>query len=496
MKTTLSPNSICRPQYAQSGSVLVFSMGILITLAVLSGVVLNILGARHRQSFQTAAWHNALLGAESGIDKAVVETKKIIRYSSTSGDVPWAGWTQTAPTGSAPKYVRLYTRADPSVPTGVWTWAKVTAEPLGYNAADPNAVTWWRVRSIGYEPIPGNSTLAGESKDVALRKLDLKYDHRESREGNRVPVPKQMASRMVEAVLKPVGAFRAALFADRRIDMNNLNIVVDSYDSRDVTKSTNGFYDPTKRQQNGDIVTNGNVIDVGNAHIYGDASTNAGTVLRAGNVTGQIRTDFYHELFPVTRPSMVADFGSPSTVNGSATLTASPGTPAKFILNTINLSGSNTLRIAGAANGSPTYAQILVNGDVGLSGQSKITLDPGVQVRMFVVGDADLTGGGVANPNDPLSFQLYGVEQLPDSSGYVAQRNFKIAGNGGFRGSVYAPNYNINFVGGGNTDSIFGGFVGRNINMTGVQAVHYDEALGDGGIFGDFKIVSWFEDTR
>ena len=416
MKTMNSQNSMRRLRNARSGSVLVLSTGIIITLAVLSGLVLNILGTRYRHSYHTAAWHNALLHAESGVDKAVVETKKIIRRSATSADAPWVGWTRLSPIGDAPKYVRLFTRPDSTVPGGVWTWAKVTADPINYDPAEPNAVTWWRVRSIGYEPLPGNSVLAGEAKDVALRKLDLKYDRRESTGNVRVPVQKQMASRLVEVVLKPIGAFRAALFADSRIDMNNLNIVVDSYDSRDPNKSTGGFYDPAKRQRNGDLVTNGTVIDVGNAHIYGDAATNGGTVLRAANVTGQIRSDFYQELFPVTRPVMTADFGSPTAVNGSDVLTAKAGTPAQFILSRINLSGSNVLRIQGAADGSPTYAQILVNGDVGLSGQSKITLGAGVNVRMFVVGDGDFTGGGVANPNNPLSFQVYGVEQLPDAS--------------------------------------------------------------------------------
>lgn len=496
MNAILPHNSMHRPRHAQSGSVLLFSMGMLLTLAILSGVVLNILGARYRQTYQTSAWHNALLNAESGVDKAVVETKKIIRNSTTASEAPWLGWTRVSPLGSTPKYERYYTRNDPRMSGGVWAWAKVTAEPIGYNPADSDAITWWRVRSIGYEPISGTGVLAGESKDVELRKLSLKYDRRESTGGTRVPLQRPMASRLVEVVLKPIGAFRAALFAESRIDMNNHNIVVDSYDSRDPNKSTAGFYDPAKRQQNGDIVTNGIVIDVGNAQIYGDASTNGGTVLRASSVTGQIRADFYQELFPVTRPVMTADFGSPTTVNSSTVLTAKAGTPAQFILNTINLSGPKILRIAGALDGSETYAQILVNGDVGLSGQGQIILDPGVNVRMFVVGDADFTGNGVANPNSPLNFQLYGVEQLPDSSGNIAQRSFKIAGNGGFRGAVYAPNYAINFVGGGNADSIFGGFVGKTVNMTGGQAVHYDEALADGGLFSDYKIVSWFEDTR
>ena len=32
--------------------------------------------------------------------------------------------------------------------------------------------------------------------------------------------------------------------------------------------------------------------------------------------------------------------------------------------------------------------------------------------------------------------------------------------------------------------------------MTGVQSVHYDEALSEGGLVGEYKVVSWFEDVR
>lgn len=51
-------------------------------------------------------------------------------------------------------------------------------------------------------------------------------------------------------------------------------------------------------------------------------------------------------------------------------------------------------------------------------------------------------------------------------------------------------------VSGGTADSIFGSFVGWTIGMTGIQSVHYDEALNDGGLISDFKVVSWFEDAR
>src|SRR5205085_4990268 len=87
------------------------------------------------------------------------------------------------------------------------------------------------------------------------------------------------------------------------IDLTNQNIVIDSYDSRDPAKSTNGLYDAAKRQENGDIATDGNLIEAGNAQIYGDVSTNAGTVTGAANISGVERTDFYQEPIPVGAPT-------------------------------------------------------------------------------------------------------------------------------------------------------------------------------------------------
>jgi len=273
--------------------------------------------------------------------------------------------------------------------------------------------------------------------------------------------------------------------------------VVDSYDSRDPAKSTNNFYDVAKRQNNGHIATNGTLLEAGSAHIYGDASTNGGTVLGSSNVTGEIRNDFYQELFTVTRPNVPPDPYTPTSVNGDTDIVAKSGTPAQILLSSVKLSGQSTLHIKGAADGSSTYAQIVVTGDISMAGQAEIKLDPGVHVRMFVAGDVDISGNGVSNPNSPLHFQMYGLDRATNADGSpVSPGEAKIAGNGGFRGTVYAPMYNVEMVGGGNEDSIYGAFVGWNVRMTGVQSVHYDEALADGGLISDYKVVSWFEDAR
>ncbi len=217
----------------------------------------------------------------------------------------------------------------------------------------------------------------------------------------------------------------------------------------------------------------------------------------ATNVSGEVRTDFYQEILPVSRPETMPDAGTPTSISGAETLVAKAGTPAHFQFSSIQIAGGNALRIQGAEDGSETFAEIVVTGDVDLKGQAQIIVDPGVYVRIFVVGNADFGGNGVANGSGKTTHvQIYGVSRPKVNGVTPAKGVMKIAGNGGFTGSVYAPDYNISMVGGGNGDSIYGAFVGNSVTMTGVQAVHYDEALADGGLVGDYRVVSWFEDIR
>jgi len=469
---------------SRRASVLLLALGWVAILAVIAGTTLFVIQNKHRQAFQATSWQDALVAAESGVDLAVNELRKTLADPSTA----WQGWnrsdggTGALTSGSAFLSSTVLIRKTEG---GQRSWAEVQVDAPA-NLRDTSGEQWYRVRSMGYAEIPGGSVVAGEKQDLELRKLSLRTDRWT---GAAITAPR--ASRLVEAIVKPVGTFRVALLSVDTIDMNNLNIVVDSYDSRNPAKSTNAWYDSTKRQDHGDIATDGTLIDTGNAHIYGSASTNGGSVLNSANVTGDIRNDFYQEIFPVKQPAMTPTAGTPSSVTNSTTIAASRGTPTQVVLSTIKLSGQETLRIKGADDGSETFCQILVTGNIGLSGQASIILEPGVYVRMFIVGDAALTGQGVANPNSPLHFQLYGIDRPADA----ATGQMSISGNGGFRGSVYAPNYDLSMVGGGNDDSIFGAFVGKTIRMTGVQSVHYDEALGDGGLVSDYRVVSWFEDS-
>ena len=489
--------SLSNRLHSNRGSALVISLVFAGTLAAVGAASLVVLQGKYRALHQAASWQEALLSAEAGMDLAMNEIRKELFDPENA----WSGWNPVTSTSGGTETGIITPTSGPIQLTstvllrrgegGTRSWSTVTVDAPDF-LRDASGEQWFRIRSLGVAEVPGGRVAAGDKQDLRLRKLNL---HTDRRTGSRVQSPQ--ATRMIEGIARPVSAFRVALFGTSQVNMNNHNIVVDSYDSRDPKKSSNGFYDQSKRQKNGNIATNGTLIDAGNAQIYGHAATNGGTVLNAENVTGEIRSDFYQEVLSVRRPNVTPDAGSPTAIIGGTVLDAKPGDPSQIVVSSVQLSGSEILRIRGAADGSPTYCQITVTGDLSMSGQAELRLDPGVYVRIFVVGDADASGNGIVNPNSPLHLQLYGCDRPPNADGTPSSLgNIKITGNGGFRGCVYAPNYDITMTGGGETDSIYGAFVGNSVNMTGVQSVHYDEALADSGLISDYKIVSWFEDVR
>jgi hypothetical protein len=86
---------------------------------------------------------------------------------------------------------------------------------------------------------------------------------------------------------------------------------------------------------------------------------------------------------------------------------------------------------------------------------------------------------------------MYGINP---SSG--SPRHVSLSGNAQLTAAVYAPGHTVTVVGGGSSGHVFGSIVGKTVTMTGVTNLHYDEALASGGIINNYKIVSWFEDTR
>ena len=478
-----------RQDSTKTGSVLVWTVLVIAMLSLIAVETLRLVTVKYQNALQTSTWQEALLAAESGLDLAIVELRKSLYPQPNHA---WDGWNN--PPGNEVTGYELTT-----VPNAGLNGTPMTIETnvdAPTQLIDPtNSWQYYRIRTVGTIPITGPARTSDNPQDTKLRRLSLRWE----RFTNGILTPRLLTapqvSRRVEAVVRPVSAFDQAIMSVGVVDLTNQNIVVDSYDSTDPTKSTNGLYDPVKRQENGDIATDGQLIEAGNAQIYGDVATNAGTVSGAANITGIERTDFYQEPISLGAPSWSTWNSSPSLVTGTTTINAdaTKGSAAsRYTLSSISLSGNKTLTVAGNPNGSQTYFEIYVTGDISVSGTGQIVVQPGVTATIYFAGNVDISGNGVLNSNNqPSDLMLYGIQPPTDTSEHVS-----IGGNSQITASVYAPGHDVTVNGGGTNGHVYGSVVGKTVTMTGVSNLHYDERLGSTGVVNNYKIVSWFEDNR
>ncbi|MEY2530498.1 MAG: hypothetical protein QOI96_583 [Verrucomicrobiota bacterium] len=470
------------------GSILVWTVLTIAILSLLGAEVMRLVSIKYEHALQTATWQEALLGAESGIDLGIVELRKSLFPAPNQA---WNGWNNIP--GNGVTSYGLTTIPNAGL-VGTPMTIEVNVDAPG-TLIDASGWQYYRIRTVGTMPITGPARINDNKQDTRLRKLSLRWERFTNGVLTAHAISAPQVSRRAEAIVRPVSAFNQAIMAVGTLDLTNQNIVIDSYDSRDPAKSTNGLYDPLKRQQNGDLATDGNLIEAGNAHIYGDVATNSGTVSGAANITGVERTDFYQEPIPVGAPSWPSINPTPSTVTNTVTLNAGAvkgAATTRYQLNNISLNGNDTLTLAGNPNGSPTYIEIHVTGNVSVTGTSQIVVQPGVSVAIYFDGNVDVSGNGIINSNNqPSDLQLYGVQPSDSSS-----RHVNLSGNAQISAAVYAPNADVSINGGGSSGHVFGSVVGKTVTMTGVTNLHYDEASGSSGIINNYKIVSWFEDNR
>jgi hypothetical protein len=470
-------------------SILVWTVLTIAILSILGAEVLRVVSIKHQNALQTATWQEALLAAESGIDLGIIELRKSLYPAPNHA---WENWNNVP--GDGVVSYGLSTIANAGFAGTPMTIESNVDAPS--TLVDPtNGWQYYRIRTIGTMPISGSARTTDNKQDGRLRKLSLRWERFTNGVLTSHAISTPQVCRRAEAIVRPVSSFAQAAMSVGTMDLTNQNIVIDSYDSRDPNKSTNGLYDVAKRQENGDIATDGNLIEAGNAHIYGDVATNSGTVSGAANITGTERTDFYQEPIPVGAPSWTAINGTISNVTNSATLNASASkgsSISRYQLSTISLSGGQTLTLAGNPDGSQTYIEIYVTGDISVAGSSQIVMQPGVTATIYFAGNVDVTGNGILNTNNqPSDLQLYGIQPPVNSSKHVS-----LGGNGQIIASVYAPDHDVSINGGGTNGHVFGSVVGKTVTMTGVTNLHYDETLGSTGIINNYKIVSWFEDNR
>jgi hypothetical protein len=473
----------------RKGSVLVWAVLVICILSIAAVEIIRLVTIKYQNALQTSVWQEALVAAESGVDLAIVELRKSLYPAPNNA---WTGWNNIP--GNAITSYQLTAIPNAGLDATPMT-IEVNVDAPSQLINPTNSWQYYRIRTTGTMPIIGPARASDNPQDTKLRRLSLRWERFTNNILLAHALSAPQASRRVEAIVQPVSAFDEAIMSVGIVDLTNQNIVVDSYDSRDPAKSTNGLYDVTKRQQNGDIATNGQLIDAGNAQIYGDVATNAGTVSGAANITGTERTDFYQEPIPVGAPTWTSINPSVTVVAGTTTINASAtqgSASSRYILSSVSLNGNKTLTLAGDPSGSRTYVEIYVTGDISVNGNGQIVVAPGVSATIYFAGNIDISGNGLFNTNNqPGDLLLYGITPPANTSEHV-----NLAGNSQITAAVYAPGHDISVNGSGTDGHVYGALIGKTVTMTGVSNLHYDEALGSTGMINNYRIVSWFEDTR
>ena len=473
----------------ESGSVLIWTVLVITILSLGAAELLQITSAKYNTTLQAATWQEALLASESGIDLALQELRKSLY---PNGPAAWQGWSETPGNGVTSYGLTTIPNAGLA---GTEMRIKINVDAPEALKDGTNSWQYYRVRAICTMPLTGPARASDNKQDTKLRKMTLRTERFAGTTLAADSFDTPQVSRRVEAIIRPVSAFDQAIVSNGALDLTDQNIMIDSYDSRDSAKSTNGLYDPAKRQQNGHIATNGQLINAGNARVHGDVATNSGTVSGVANVTGTQRTDFYQELIPVKAPSWPAINPSPMIVSGTTTLTAKAvesSDLSRYVLSGITLSGNHKLTLAGNPDGSPSYIEIYVTGAIDVTGLGEIIVEPGVRAKVYFAGNVSIAGNGIINKNNqPGDLLLYGINPTNNTARTVA-----IGGNSMLSAAVYAPAFDVQINNGGTRGSVYGSYVGKSVKMNGVTDLHYDEALSSGGIISNYKIASWFEDAR
>ena len=478
------------PNSKTDGSVLVWTVLVITILSLVAGELLHVMSSKYYSAIHTSIWQEALVAAESGVDLAIVELRKSLYPPPNNA---WQNWNTGVGAGST--NYGLTTIPNAGLAGTPMTIEVAVDAPL--QLKDPgNSWQYYRIRSTGTMPITGPARASDNKQDTRLRKLSLRWDRFTNGALVSQPVATPQVSRRIETIVRPISSFDQAIMSVGALDLTDQSIIIDSYDSRDPLKSTNGLYDVAKHQEHGNIATDGTVLNAGNAKVFGDVATNAGVASGIANITGIERNDFYQEPIPVGAPNWPSINPTPMVVTGTTNLAANAaeGSPAsRYVISGITLSGTQTLTLTGNPSGATTYIEIYVTGDVSATGNAQITVASGVKAKIYFAGNFKIAGNGVVNQdNQPADLLFYGVNP-PDAS---TVRTLDLGGNALLSAGVYAPAYDVQINNGGTRGSVFGSFVGKSVKMVGVTDLHYDEALGAGGVINNYKIVSWFEDTR
>src|SRR6476469_2821802 len=184
----------------QQGSVLLWTVLVIAILSLFAMEVLRAVSGRFQVGLQTAAWQEALVAAESGIDLAIVELRKSLYPAPNHA---WEGWNNTPANG-----VTSYGLT--TIPNSGLGGTPMTIEAnvdAPASLIDPNnGWQYYRIRTIGTMPISGPARSADNKQDTRLRRLSLRFERFTNGVLTAHAITTPQVCRRAEAIVSPVSS--------------------------------------------------------------------------------------------------------------------------------------------------------------------------------------------------------------------------------------------------------------------------------------------------
>ena len=297
----------------------------------------------------------------------------------------------------------------------------------------------------------------------------------------------QLLVRKLEVVAKPdFGTPYAYAILTKSLITLQGNADIDSFDSTDPTKSTNGQFDPSKQQTNATVVslsTNDPAIDAKTGNLYGDMLTGPDGTVSIGvsftqhgsSIDNGIQTDIADVVVPFS--TVFTDL----PINGNTTIPVAAA-PHDMSVPSITLNGAKVLTITGEGT-----LRLYVDGPITFTGSSKflIVSNPSNAVlNVEIYANADVTLNSVVNASgQAANLTFYGT---PNCS------QIEFHGNDPFVATLYAPS--ASYIHNG-TGEYIGALVANDVQYLGDADFHYDESLGTISLpfLAGLDIVRWTE---
>jgi hypothetical protein len=439
---------------SSSGSVVVVMLIVVVLIGVTLGSYLHLVSHQNLSVMRSMAWNHAVSVAEAGIEEAMAH----LNYNTTNRVRD--GW-------------------------GVSGTNVVKEKTIGVNKYKTY------VQNTNLHPTNDRPVIVSEGWVI------------NPKTGQFLPRP-----RVVRVSTTNDALFAKGMVAKGQIDLGGNNIRTDSYDSTINAYNTGGRYDPTKFKDGGDVATNGKLINVGNAEIYGRASTGPGGIVDLG-AQGTVGSTAWHAnpansgkmqpgwssddmnvQFPDVRDPYAQPGVFPPTLLPNPLVAPSGIIDGEQYAMIINTPGNYKIgEISGADKRIYIGADVnLVVGDLNMTGgNAGIMIATNASLNLYVTGASATIGGqGVMNKTgSAMKFNYWG---LPSN------KTLNLQGNGEFAGTVYAPQAQLNLGGGGsNLTDFMGASVTGSVKLNGHFKFHYDESLGVYGPRRGYTINTWLE---